>query len=361
MSVMNTVIQCGLIIASSTLPRGVRLEDHAHGYLCDRGFSIDLKKIEYALEKKYNYGALLYGKLRNKPDEIEKTGYIRDMYRNLWLFDLVAHSYGSITASELFMKVYEKFEAEKRRRDGLKQESYPPLNLVQAEFGSTDKLTECGRALSVFAADCSRVMCVVGGSISRMPSISYLTEIFTPFSASAANDSGAGTVSAGVGSVSVPSKTAEAAVSEEDEVKAQLLRLKDTIGILEKEKHELEVKLAHAQKDAVRDIIESLTAFGWNSPLSELFRISKESDTPERIRGIINNLFGALEADGNIKVYGGVGTEITLTEDNQIKYTPYKNEELYLGDRAVVYYPGYRYGRDVMLRPTVRKPEDSGE
>jgi hypothetical protein len=136
------------------------------------------------------------------------------------------------------------------------------------------------------------------------------------------------------------------------------LQLRDEIRLLKNDKHDLEVKLSYAKKDAIREIITSLTAYGWNCPLSELYRLLKEEDTPEKIRGIINNLFMALDGE-NIKVCRDkVGDTIELTEKNQKSYNPYKNEELYIGEKAEIYYPGYRYDHEIMVRPIVRKIQE---
>ena len=50
-----------------------------------------------------------------------------------------------------------------------------------------------------------------------------------------------------------------------------------------------------------------------------------------------------------------VGQEIVLTEENQKSFDPYKYEELFLGDKAIVLYPGYKCEHKVLINPVVRK------
>ena len=154
----------------------------------------------------------------------------------------------------------------------------------------------------------------------------------------------------------------ESAVAEEptssDKTNKIELQLRDEIRILKNDKHDLEVKLSYAKKDAIREFICTLTGYGWNCPLSELYRLLKEDDTPEKIKGIINNLFMALGSE-NVKIgRDKIGDEIILTEENQKTYEPYKYEQLFLGDKAEIFYPGYKYEREVMVRPVVRSIKD---
>ena len=357
MSAISNVIRAAIFVCATTKPYELSLEEHTCNFLNARGYNIDLVKMSNLIEKRYQ-GARLYANYRNNLERVNRIGLIREAYRYVWLYELIANSYQKLTPNQLLVRINEKFNAEKQTDEGLDNKNYSLFYLLENEFNTGEKLAECGKELSGFASECTAALKRMTEALLKVQSLRYTVGIYGNGVTGAGN---VGEVSSRPTSVKeeapTPAKEENTAPAREEDPRVMALR--DNVTILKGKVHDLEVKLEHARKDSIREIIGTLTGSGCNAPLSELYRISKAEDTPDAIRGAINNLFTALESE-NLKVIGNVGTEVTLTENNQADFSPYKNEELYLGETAVVFYPGYRYGREIMVRPIVRRIKKDG-
>lgn len=161
-----------------------------------------------------------------------------------------------------------------------------------------------------------------------------------------------------------PNSTFENGISAEliEQIQTQMKSAKTQIDYLERLVHEKEVKLQHAEKDAIRSILTVLVDGRFGSPLNELYLIWKNENTPYQIQQTLSNLFSALKylqiSPTKEKL---VGKEISLTPDDIGKYAPMNGEDLSFDDRIMVRYPGYRYSREPMIKPVIQKVEEEHE
>ncbi len=333
----NTLIRCALLICSTTVPAEEKLDAYTCQYLHNRGFTIQAQSVTEMLKK--NTGAKLYGVYRDDIRRVQRLSLIRDLYRLLWLYQTVSVSYETLSPAQLLSLVNDKYEAECACDEKLDHNQYTPFKMIDKELSATEDIKASGKVLSKFSKDCFKALHVILKTFAHLDGLEYMAKIYTA-------------------TPLVEEKKEQPAQTDTAQISQMELQLRDEINMLRSEKHDLEVKLSYAKKDAVREFLCTLTEYGWNSPLSELYRLLKDDETPEKVKGIINNLFMALGSE-NIKVCRDkVGDIITLSETNQKSYDPYKNEQLYLGDRAEIFYPGYRYDHEVMVRPIVRKVKE---
>ncbi|MBQ2988572.1 MAG: hypothetical protein IJD59_05665 [Clostridia bacterium] len=369
---VNTVMRCALHICSTAVPADGKLDDFTLQYLNAHGFRIPFQQIN-EFTNRYNKGAKLYGTYRDSLECVQKPALIREVYRTLWLYRTVVNAYETLTPAALLSMTNAKYEEEKRRPEPLERNQYSCFKIIDKEFSSIEAMKTNGKLLSPMRKDLSLAMNRMEASFASLEALAYLPEIYraelTPAKTTETKISDGAVKREASAQTTLPEAPAQEKASEAAEtadprakgasLSSELeLQLRDEIRMLQKDKHELEVRLSYAKKDAVREFITTLTDYGWNCPLSELYRLLKDKETPETVRGIINNLFMALGTE-NIKVTRGkIGERIVLTEENQKSYDPYKNEELFLGDCAEIYYPGYRYDHETMVRPIVRKVRD---
>ena len=361
----NSLIRCAILLCSTTIPCEEKLDSYTVNYLQSKGYTVKSEQVTNIVDK-YSTGAKLYGNYRDTITRIQNIGWIQENYRLLWLYSIVAQSYEDLTPATLLSLVNNKYEEERVFNENLDRNKYICFKVIDREFVSNELLKTSGKVLSDFASDFEPALERLFKTFEELSELSYMCELYNgvTFHTAKANEvkrqeslnEPKPTEIKKSESSSTSTDVQESIKSKGDNQPSKIeLQLRDEIRLLKNDKHDLEVKLSYAKKDAIREIITSLTAYGWNCPLSELYRLLKEEDTPEKIRGIINNLFMALDGE-NIKVCRDkVGDIIELTEKNQKSYDPYKNEELYIGEKAEIYYPGYRYDHEIMVRPIVRR------
>ena len=368
---MNTtttrmLMRCAILLCSASVPCEEDLAVFTGNYIKSKGFTIKQEALVEQVEK-YNMGATLYGKHRDNIEKIQKLNLIKEIYRSLWTYKFVADCYEFISPAQLLSILNDKYENEKIYKEDLDRNTFGTFKVIDREFCTSESLKAGGKVLSHLSNDFETALERLSKTFNDISGLEYLSEIYSIDSlksASASVVSKSDTPKATMqiapaekADIVIESASAEEPTSSDKTNKIEL-QLRDEIRILKNDKHDLEVKLSYAKKDAIREFICTLTGYGWNCPLSELYRLLKEDDTPEKIKGIINNLFMALGSE-NIKIgRDKIGDEIILTEENQKTYEPYKYEQLFLGDKAEIFYPGYKYEREVMVRPVVRSIKD---
>lgn len=347
---INSLIRCAILLCSTNISSEEQLDSYTFSYLKSKGYTVKIEQVTNIVDK-YCTGAKLYGNYRDNISRIQNKGWIQENYRLLWLYHVVACSYEDLTPASLLSLVNNKYEEERVFNETLDRNKYVCFKLIDRELGTNELLKSSGKVLSNFISDFEPALKQLFNTFSELIDYEYMCEIYKV-----------------VSKVTETKKTANSIIRNDlpkegrpkgDNPLSKIeLQLRDEIRMLKNDKHDLEVKLSYAKKDAIREFITSLTAYGWNCPLSELYRLLKDEDTPEKIRGVINNLFMALGGE-NIKVCRDkIGNVIELTEKNQKSYDPYKNEELYIGEKAEIYYPGYRYDHEIMVRPIVRRIQE---
>ncbi|MBQ7975753.1 MAG: hypothetical protein IJ300_08740, partial [Clostridia bacterium] len=134
--------------------------------------------------------------------------------------------------------------------------------------------------------------------------------------------------------------------------------LKSDKLFLETKIHKMQVDMEHMKKDIIRDVLSELINPAYGYPLSELYLCSKDDQLPENVRGIIQNLFATLSNAG-IKLLKTteLGENLIFNEEISEKYEIYRYHEIKMGDGVYVCYPGYRYERETIIKPTVKRKD----
>lgn len=354
----NMLIRCGILICATTIPSDEKLDSYTYEYLESKDIKVKPYWVTESVDK-YHIGAKLYGNYRDNLSRVQKIGLIQELYRFLWLYNFVAVNYESITPVNLLTILNNKYEEEKMYNEYLDRNKFFGFKIIDKEFCTNEMLKSNGKALSKFTRDLAKAHGIMSKSFAELEGFEYMIDIYSSMTeglSSAQNP--ALLVKPMQAQIEDKAQSNEIDLSKSNQASKTELQLRDEIRILRSDKHDLEVKLSYAKKDAIREFISALTGYGWSCPLSELYRLLNDEETPEKIKGIINNLFMAL-SDENVKVSKGrVGSTIILSEENQKMYDPYKNEQLFLGEKAEIYYPGFRYDHEIMIRPIVRKIKD---
>ncbi len=344
-----------------------RLGDNACDYITTKGFSVAEDRIITAAEK--NVPARVFYGNRADPTRIEKVNFIKELLRKAWLFGTIVYNCGRLSVQDIQRVIADKYREEKSFEEDLSSLKFLLFNVADEMLTSDEQIEAAGEALKPLEDDLKKAVAVLGEIFDGLPDLSYMGEIYNAESAFVQR--GTRAVGAEEERRNKQKETSPADRQDKKEVygnenlfwKEKLLKaqktetaLRDDIRVLESEKHDLELKVSHAKKDAVRDLLRSLTDEGWGAPLGELYLISRDDGVSEKIKGVIKNLFNALGSE-DIKLVkeNEVGKTVTLDENNQQDYDPYKNERIYLSDELYVCYPGFRFGREVMIRPIVKK------
>ncbi len=352
-----TSLNCAILLCSTMVSPEEKLVDYTYHYLTGKGFPVEYERVLTMVDR-HNIGAKLYGNYRNHISKIQTVSLIQEIYRALWLYAVVASSYRNISPADLLLKVNQKYEEECIYKKSMDSSQYICFRLIDKNFRSRDTILSNGEGLCVFLNDFPLALSKLFQTFEELSEYKFMNAIYKVSDTGAfeANsDSVLCKPNTGAMTEKPAYNTPEATRDDSISRSGIELQLRDEIQMLKNDIHKLQVELSYAKKDAVRDFLRSLTSYGWNSPLSELYRLIGDEETPEKLRGIITNLFMALGAE-NIKICRDkVGSIIELSEDNQKNYVPFKNEEIFIGDKAEIYYPGFRYEREVMIRPVVRK------
>lgn len=332
------------------------------------GVSIDDVKNEI----EHNLAARLFSDYKNTPERIKNVNFIKELLRKLWLADIIANN-PTMSVENLHKEVTKKYHEEKNFEPDLTAKKFLLFEILNFHLNANKAIAETSQQyvkLSGAFSDCYSVFAEVFDKLNGS-SLSYMNDIynketggeklcFVDETRHAKNTVFEGSPNMGGLQGNLPFSTDQARYPRPAQGEGSSLR--DMVEVLEKEKHNLELKVAFAKKDAIREIIYSLTDYSWGAPLSELYLLCRNKDTPEKVKGTIKNLFMALGST-NIRLVKEkqVGTTIILNEENQKAFDPYKNEELFLEDQATIYYPGYRFDREIMVRPVVRKKNKEQE
>ena len=286
---------------------------------------------------------------KKKFENIQKASFILDLIRSLWLYSYIGFNYNVLSVEQLYKDIDNKFAEEKGFNRSIRPGSFKLFNLYKTEIKDC-KLEDIATELKPYLDLLPMSFKILVDAIEERPHYEYVRNVYALHSAKRNNQTG-------VVSSTNATDASEERIRKIKEASRDLeVSLRDQIRLLNAEKHDLEVKLRFAKADVIRDLIVSLTDYGWGCPLNELYLLLKDDVVSEKVKGIINNLFMALgEADIKLVKDKLVGQEIVLTEENQKSFDPYKYEELFLGDKAIVLYPGYKCEHKILINPVVRK------
>lgn len=325
--------------------------------------------VKYEIE--HNLAARLFSDYKSTPERIKNANLIKELLRKLWLADIITNN-PTISVGELHKEVTKKYQEEKTFEPELTAKKFLLFELIDFHLNTNKDILETSQQYIKLSSEFPVCYSALANVFDKISGLSYMHDIYNP-------ETGGVILCPKKKDTSVQKEVVGGSIEKSETPNGQPFiverknsyqmatqdkesALRDVIRVLEKEKHDLELKVAFAKKDAIREIMYSLTDNSWGAPLSELYLLSRDNDTPDKIKGTIKNLFMALGSE-NIRLVKEkqVGMTITLDEDNQKAYDPYKNEELFLTDEATIYYPGYRYDREIMVRPVVRKKNKEQE
>ena len=324
------------------------LVDETMRYLDSKGVK-SISKNEIAQCVDNDLAIRLICENKKKFKNIQKANFILELIRSLWLYSYIGNRSDSLSKDQLYIDLTEKFNEEKIFNHSMRSIKFKLFNLYKEDIGD-DNLLEVATGLKPYLDLLPMSFKILIEAIEERPGYEYARNVYALYSAKGNNQTGV-----------TPSVNSLEALEEkikkiEESARNSEVSLRDEIRLLNAEKHDLEVKLHFAKVDVIRDLIASLTDYGWDCPLNELYLLLKDNAIPEKVRGIINNLFMALgEFDIKLVKDKQVGQKIVLTEENQKSFDPYKYEEIFLGDKVIVLYPGYKCGHKVLINPVVRK------
>lgn len=311
---------------------------------------ISQENINFEIE--HNLAARLFSDYKLCPNRINNPNLIKELLRKLWLSNMLIVNSKSPSVFNLRQEVEKKYKEEKQFDPELTLRKFYLFDVVDNYIKSDGIIEEagtlCGKMYDLFPAAFETLANV----FSQLSNFSYMNNIYNAETGSVVLHTTPNAI------------TTTATIDASDSVTPPPSNnpLKDVIRVLERDKHNLELKLQFMKKDTMREIICTLTDSSWGAPLNELFLLSRSENTPENVRGIINNLFMALRS-ANIKLVDDkkVGTSLVLTPENQDRFDPFKNEEVFLSDEVMVLYPGYRFDREIMVKPVVRRKTQQGD
>lgn len=317
---------------------------------------------------KWNTGATLYAKFKDNLSAVNSTHHIKALQRKLWLYKIIVLNYKAFDFIELQKCVAKKFSEEQSIDPTLTDRDFVLFEILDKRIKDEQTVAEAGPVLEKMNDELSAAFCALS-SACEILDCDYLSQLYSE------EDAKKYILAKAYRNFAPQASPVEDGRSQEDIEKLRDMAnseseiakikeaaqkseraLKDVIGVLEKDNHNLKTALRFAEKDVIRNLLLSLTDYGYGAPLNELYLIMKDGETPNRIKGVVSNLFSAL-ADLNIRLIKDkqVGETIVLDEENQKYYNPVKNEAVYLGDEVEVLYPGYKYESEIMVRPTVKK------
>lgn len=285
---------------------------------------------------------------------IQKSNLILELIRSLWLYSYIGYFSNNLSKDQLYKELAQKFSVEKGFNPNIRPLQFKLFNLYKVDIGE-DNLSDIATELKPYLDLLPMSFKILVNAIEERSDFEYVRNVYGLCSAKRNSQTRVTSLNSEV--------VLEGRIKKiQEDVRGVEVSLRDEIRHLNAEKHDLEMKLRFAKADVIRELIYSLTDYGWGCPLNELYLLLKNDNVPEKIKGIINNLFMALgEADIKLVKDKLVGQEIVLTEENQKSFDPYKYEEIFLGDKAVVLYPGYKCEHKVLINPVVRKTTKTKE
>ena len=297
-------------------------------------FGLDIPPEEvYNVLEREKTARLFFAVGKTNPNEIRNPQNCLRFARNLWL------DYSMVSSSELTADFFEKEAAEKFRKEKalnttLETEISPLSSIIKRLFFNPEVAQEY-KNFSQKSAQYFQAAFYILDEFFTNKAEKPLFDIYNPFFATA--------------NESVEPETTAPAESTNKKRDAK-------IKYLEKSVHDFKVKLEYAQKDAIRDIVMTLSSSGFGSPLFELHSIKKDESTPDHISSAISNLFLALEAlDIRISKDSLVGKTMTFDEIEDGKFCLQNDDVLEPSDSVTVKYPGIKLGKETIVKPTIAK------
>ena len=338
------------------------LVDYTYNFIVSRQLTkADKEQLKRVLSEGCR-GASLFRAYHNALEKVKSREFVKALQRRIWLYELIANNFQHLDFPCLLERVEKIFEDERTFDPVLTENKFSLFYDVKSLIKNADSIKTVGPYLymmsDLFPIANEKLLIV-----SEIYDCDYLSKLYSEQEA--------------IVSMTVSQSEYEAyRVAAQEEIKriakekeklALTLNqfreaaqkneqtLKDAISMLQKNNDILITNLSHAKKDVIREILISLTNKGFGAPLNELYVIMKKIDMQEPLKGVINNLFMALNAIGiriKDKQYGEL---IVLSAENQKGYDPFPNEELFIGDSARIVYPGYWFEGENMVRPIVKK------
>lgn len=318
-----------------------------------------------------NDAAHLFLMYKDEPSNVKNFNFIENLQRKIWLYNVCANYYKTLTFDDLQKTVRKKFDDEKSFNKELNSTFYCLFNEAK-RYKNDEFLFKLGRFYSQYINYFEEAYSKFESFFEPYENKTYLKFIYN--SNTAKEDPIISPKQQIVADSNEEKENPflsmdeiEKLVSENEQLSNIVSKLENDCKLLEdinetlnREKHNLEVKNNYTKKDTIRDLIVALNNQSRNSPLGELYYESLRDDLDKKTKGIITNLFSSL-GDMGIKLVKEkeVGKEIIITNENQRSYDPAKNEQIFLGDNVVVVYPGYRYENETMVRPIIKKVKES--
>ena len=341
---LKLAVRCAVELCAITCPGSHQtLGADSYNLIIEKGIQgISQENINYEID--HNLAARLFSDYKHCPTRINNINLIKELLRKLWLSNILVTNFKKLSVSSLRKEVERKFSEEQTFDPDLTLRKFHLFDIVDNFLKSDSIIEETGALYSKICELFPSAFDILAAVFSQLNEVSYMNKIYSVETSNTIPDVEKNEI-ATTNSMGISTITATLDSSS-----------KDIIRVLEKDKHNLELKLQFMKKDTMREIISTLTDATWGAPLNELFLLSRSESTPEKVRGAINNLFMALRSV-NVKLVDDrrIGTQIVLTPENQDRFDPFKNEEIFLSDEVVVLYPGYRFDREIMVKPVVRR------
>lgn len=321
------------------------------------GLEFSTESIDMELERE-STARLFFACAKERPEEIKNPHNCLRLARDLWLDYFIATS--DLNSEEAFLEVAEnKFQQERMLKSTLEASQTPLAPTIKRLFAYDGDLRRYRNQVRKTTKYFKVAFFVLDEFFSKGAAKPFF-DIYNPFAQAvqateteqvadkSKDDLEDKVLEAVVGQVTTEPKPEENTESDE--------KKNAHVKYLEKTIHDLKVKLEHTQKDAVRDMVLTLAARGYGSPLYELYLINKDESTPGNISSVISNLFLALESlDIRFAREHLVGKQMEYGEIEEGKYFLQGNEVLEPGDSVKVKYPGLRLGKEMIVKPTIVK------
>lgn len=347
-------------------------------------FPVTQKDIEFVIEK--NFAARKFYDYDKKNPMRVNVDIPKRLMRTLWLAQTIGANYKKISLNDIQSLVSKKYEEEKNCDKNLTEINFGLLKIVHSYSFCTNNFYEVGEIYSHLLQVFPAAYKVLADIFKNINACNYMTRIYnlnsgseiassqiTPTEEKSATKSCNTVVKLDKNDISkdstnsvekstIPTNSvAKTTISTNNDTKSTIptnneANLEDIIKLLEKDKKDLNLQLRYEKNNTVRELLIALTDDGWDAPLSELYLLLKDDQTPKKISGIINNLFMVLKKQGiRLIEEKSVGQVIVINDENQDSFDPIKNEKIVLEDDVLICYPGFKYEKKIMIKPKIKK------
>ena len=301
-----------------------------------------------------------YGK--SDPSRIKNIAIAKKIISEIWFMSYIAKRYDELSIIELKTLAKQKLDIEKKYDPDLTEQKYSITSWLLKKIDSSEQIEKCGELLSQIDSYSYEALDNIQIYFEKIGKRDYPSNVYPKQELENKKKSKA--------AVSTVSNEKKAETKNSDllfyNAQQELKKCQETISSLKSDKklieikmHKMQVDMEHMKQDIVRDILQQLTNPLYGYPLNELFVISKNESVSQEIRGIIKNLFSTLE-DAGVRLVNTteIGKEFVLDEASNKKYEVHKYQEIKIGDTVSVAYPGYKYGHNIMVQPTVKRKDE---